>query len=199
MANQNRIKLQAGEEWSKKYHGFIFKGGNLYRKPYIRMDKLGKERCANHYHVEVACNHCGKRFLADRSNYLRAVNTYCSADCSVSARVLPDGSKKKKRGRFKDGHILVRRSDHPHADRNGYVPEHRLVMEDSLGRLLKRSERVHHINCIKEDNRIENLVVCENHTEHFLIHGSLNRCVAELIEMGVLRFNGESGVYEVVK
>lgn len=62
-----------------------------------------------------------------------------------------------KGGRWKRrGYVLAYAPDHPRAVKN-YVPEHRLVMEEHLGRLLEPHETVHHRNGVKDDNRIENL------------------------------------------
>jgi len=68
------------------------------------------------------------------------------------------------------GHILIKRPDHPFPDRQGYVLEHRLVMEKHLGRYLKRSEVVHHINDNPSDNRLSNLMLFPNNAAHSSFH-----------------------------
>jgi len=76
-----------------------------------------------------------------------------------------------KGGRFTDtdGYILVKSPEHPFANNANYVREHRLVMEQHLGRFLQPSELVHHLNSIKHDNRIENLQLIASHAEHVRI------------------------------
>jgi hypothetical protein len=64
-----------------------------------------------------------------------------------------------------NGYVSVYAPGHPRKC-NNYVYEHILVMENSIGRKLTRVENVHHINGIKTDNRIENLLLCKNGTEH---------------------------------
>ena len=57
------------------------------------------------------------------------------------------------------GYVFVLCKSHPNADRDGYIFEHRLVMERHIGRMLTRKEVVHHINGQTDDNRIENLAL----------------------------------------
>ena len=77
------------------------------------------------------------------------------------ARGATHGSWKGGRITNGSGYTAVSVShDSPYAEMRSamnYVPEHRLVMAQSLGRVLRRSESVHHINGDKLDNRLENL------------------------------------------
>ena len=191
------VRMQAGESYSEKYEGFISKGDGIYRKPLQWTNKKERLRSVNRYYLEVPCTICGSLHLTDRNNYRKSKAQICSKNCRTSHRSNPDGSKKLKRGAGSDSYVLVKNPQHPHADKTGHVPEHRLIVEKKLGRQLTRSEKVHHINCRKSDNRMENLYVCANTTEHNNVHASLNRCVADLISSGLLVFDQENKEYRV--
>lgn len=66
------------------------------------------------------------------------------------------------KSKTKSGYIVIRIPSHPHSSNSGYVLEHRIVMENHIGRYLDSTEHIHHINGIKDDNRIENLLLTTN-------------------------------------
>lgn len=64
----------------------------------------------------------------------------------------------------KDGYMRITVPDHPNAQADGTVAEHRFVMACHLGRPLFADETVHHKNGVRDDNRIENLELrCGHH------------------------------------
>lgn len=77
-------------------------------------------------------------------------------------------------GHSKDryGYVYVYCPEHPHSSADGYVMEHRLVMESYIGRYLEKDEAVHHINRNKKDNRLENLQLMTR-SEHAKLHNNL--------------------------
>lgn len=74
-------------------------------------------------------------------------------------------------GRYEsDGYVFVMAKDHPNANRDGFIREHVLVMERTLGHVINsKTHAVHHINEDRRDNRPENLQ-CLTPREHKRVH-----------------------------
>lgn len=84
---------------------------------------------------------------------------------SQAKKIKGIGHRKKRT----DGYIYIYFPSHPKSTKDGYIMEHDLIMESCIGRWLKEDEVVHHINHIKDDNRIENLKLM-TFKEHAKLH-----------------------------
>lgn len=69
-----------------------------------------------------------------------------------------------------NGYVTLLTRGHPQANSTGGVYEHILVAEQAMRKHLPKGAEVHHINEVKSDNSNTNLVVCQDHSYHALLH-----------------------------
>ena len=130
--------------------------------------------------ISRKCGNCKKTLSIVRSKANQTNNNFCSEKCLSMGRSKiasthlvkwinkNKGFEKQKFGLngkaiSLDGYYIY----------NG-IKVHRLLMEKHIGRKLKSSEIVHHINGNKFDNRIENLQIVSR-AEHNKIHFKKNK------------------------
>lgn len=121
-----------------------------------------KDKWGHTLHINT-CIVCRKEFLSVKNN-----RKFCSTKCIASGK--NNGRWNGGKYMTSSGYILVYCPCHPHKSCRNHVLEHRLVMEKKLKRFLNIKEEIHHINGIKDDNRIKNLMLFKNSSEHQKFH-----------------------------
>lgn len=111
------------------------------------------------------CPMCGAEFRRKSRS-----STYCSRSCAgkgslVGRDISGENNPHYKGGlsRF-DGYVIC-----THRNAKQWTLYHRALMEAHIGRPLRSDEIVHHINGVRDDNRIENLQLVTR-GEHINIH-----------------------------
>ena len=123
--------------------------GNLYYVPSLQAttSRYCSKQCQSEgkKRREIrTCNTCGIDFEFVLAMSKWNAGRFCSRTCYVQR---PETRLPK---RSSDGYMVLWRD-------GKYVKEHRVVMEEHLGRPLLPGENVHHVNGVKTDNRLENL------------------------------------------
>lgn len=130
---------------------------SLYYQEPPRPVRPGKPRKPRSAPRSLNCAQCGGAFVA-----LYDSARYCSTQCAGMARRKPFILKK--------GYRKVLILSHPRADAKGYVFEHIVIAEATIGRALQPKEEVHHLDMNRQNNAPANLKVCANHAEHMEFH-----------------------------
>lgn len=108
--------------------------------------------------IQITCKQCGK--VCEKYRGQKFCSIRCSADSRKKYHSIPDCLASADRKIDKNlGYVRVYCPQHPFANTWGYVYEHRILVEQRLGRLLQKDEHVHHRNGIRWDNRDDNLQV----------------------------------------
>jgi hypothetical protein len=151
-----------GKPFSEEHRANISKGlrkipsrncefcGVLIEKPRKNQQYCSREcrsRAPRTGKIRYECLRCGAEFW----RYPSQGGKYCSFSCEGKSRVGPLSSQWKGGRIMRQGYVMLRQAG------GKYKFEHRIVMEQILGRPMEPHETVHHKNGIRDDNRPENL------------------------------------------
>ena len=154
---------------------------NLIGQHFGRLIAIRPTKKRKHRSIVWECKcSCGQRSFVLSNSLLSGRTNSCGCILREYAKKLGLGNKGRsgekngnwKGGRSKavDGYMLILYHGHSRADSHGYVREHILVSEKALGKPLPSGVVIHHINGIKDDNRRQNLIICQDETYHRLLH-----------------------------
>lgn len=110
------------------------------------------------------CPVCFKKFSFSPSSK----RIYCSVKCRTKKLPPP-----RQDVALWTKHLSVNKFYYEIKTPNGWILEHRYVMEQHLGRKLTKQEFVHHINGNGLDNRLKNLIILSR-GNHIWYHRRLN-------------------------
>lgn len=177
--------------------------GNLFYIPRWREpQRFCSQKCANEVPlggriprlVTKKCEYCGKEFT--RTYWMAKSRKYCSQECAIKASRGRKGCPKPK-GKlspFYKGPILKHNGIWDYDEHGNFKPVHRMIVEKSIGRELRKNEIIHHIDGNQTNNNMSNLYLCSK-AKHARLHQSIIKMLKPLMEDNKILFNKERGEY----
>ena len=137
------------------------------RAPWSAWTPQRKNEAVACYKTGVSMHEVAARLKTSVRHVWRVLNEVGAVRNKQTA-YLGAGNPSWKGGRQTDksGYVLLYQPKHPRADSGGYVREHRLLMEQKLGRLLLPHEVVHHIDGDVANNNPDNLKLHSSNSDH---------------------------------
>lgn len=160
----------------------------------------GKGRMLSDAKWQVDCMQCGTPMPIQRKpgGQVNRQRKLCSTECRKAyklaehERLRPAEDRETQRSITRQGYVRLR-FPNMYGTKGREVLEHRLAMEQHIGRELLPEETVHHVNGVRDDNRLENLELFSSR------HGPGQRVIDKVeFAISILRlypeFAAEAGV-----
>ena len=180
---------------------------------YKRKSKYGKlsEYSRTRYILHYKCDLCDSEFTKIKNGPLKPNSkSFCRVCISEHGIAKLGGmvgyESKLKKSKEKIGTTIVRDKDnypfvyvgkdYPYSNGRNSVRKHIFVMQERIGRKIKKGEIVHHIDGDKLNNDLENLYLTTV-AEHNKLHATSENIVFDLVKSNLVKFNRDTGRYEM--
>lgn len=129
--------------------------------------KGNQKRWEGHKKIYKKCLSCDEEFRVFPRDLRRGKGKFCSQKCANEYNGKEKAIPRQVRS---NGYVYLKTYDHPNRTAQNLIAEHRVVVENEIGRYLTSKEVVHHIDENTQNNEIGNLYLCRTRLEHKIAH-----------------------------